>query len=83
LGIRSGFGFLGARAGFDIAEHLITYTVDSSNLDAFYVGLINTIVVSVFGIIFEKTEKHPKKKQSAPKKIQTQRGVWANKFLVD
>jgi len=52
LGIRSGFDFLGIRAGFEINERLIAYTVDSSNLDAFYVGLINTIVVSVIGIIF-------------------------------
>ncbi len=52
LGIRSGFGFLDIRAGFDIAEHLIAYTADSSNLDAFYVGLINTITVSIIGIIF-------------------------------
>ncbi|CAC9605109.1 L-amino acid ABC transporter (Glu/Asp/His/...), permease protein 1 AapQ [uncultured Gammaproteobacteria bacterium] len=52
LGIRSGFDFLEVRAGFDITEHLIAYTVDSSNLGAFYVGLVNTIVVSVIGIIF-------------------------------
>lgn len=39
LGIRSGFGFLDIRAGFDIAEHLIAYTADSSNLDAFLVLL--------------------------------------------
>ncbi len=52
LGIHSGLGFLDLRAGFDIAEHFIAYTPDSSNLDAFYVGLINTIVVSIISIIF-------------------------------
>jgi len=52
LGIRSGFDFLEARAGFDIADRLIAYTADSSNLGAFYVGLVNTITVSVIGIIF-------------------------------
>lgn len=52
LGIRSGFDFLEARAGFDIADLLIAYTADSSNLDAFYVGLVNTITVSIIGIIF-------------------------------
>lgn len=52
LGIQTGFDFLNIKAGFDISEHLIAYTSDSTNLDAFYVGLINTIVVSVVGIIF-------------------------------
>jgi general L-amino acid transport system permease protein len=52
LGIRSGFEFLESRAGFDIAEHLIAYTPDSSNLQVFYVGIINTLVVSVIGIVF-------------------------------
>ncbi len=52
LGIRSGFDFLNNRAGFDIAEYLIAYTPDSTNLQAFYVGLLNTIVVSIVGIVF-------------------------------
>jgi general L-amino acid transport system permease protein len=52
LGIRTGFGFLDIRAGFDIAETLIKYTPDSTNLDAFYVGLLNTLMISAIGIIF-------------------------------
>lgn len=51
-GIQTGFGFLDAETGFDVSEHLIEYSSTSSNLQAFYVGLINTLVVSVVGIIF-------------------------------
>ncbi len=51
-GIKTGFGFLEAESGFDIAEYLIDYSSVSSNLTVFYVGLINTIVVSIVGIIF-------------------------------
>ena len=51
-GIQTGFGFLEAESGFDIAEYLIDYSPTSSNLTVFYVGLINTIVVSIVGIIF-------------------------------
>ncbi|CAC9473062.1 L-amino acid ABC transporter (Glu/Asp/His/...), permease protein 1 AapQ [uncultured Gammaproteobacteria bacterium] len=51
-GIHTGFDFLGVESGFDIAEHLIDYSSASSNLRVFYVGLINTVVVSVVGIIF-------------------------------
>jgi general L-amino acid transport system permease protein len=51
-GIHTGFDFLGVESGFDIAEHLIDYSSTSSNLRVFCVGLINTIVVSVVGIIF-------------------------------
>ncbi|MBT3432268.1 MAG: amino acid ABC transporter permease [Candidatus Thioglobus sp.] len=51
-GITTGFGFLEAESGFDIAEYLIDYSSNSTNLTVFYVGLINTIVVSVVGIFF-------------------------------
>ncbi|WP_428095612.1 amino acid ABC transporter permease [Candidatus Thioglobus sp.] len=51
-GIQTGFGFLEAEAGFDIAEHLIDYSSASNNLQVFYVGLINTLVVSAIGIVF-------------------------------
>ncbi len=51
-GMQTGFGFLGAESGFNISEFLIDYSSTSSNLMVFYVGLINTIVVSVVGIIF-------------------------------
>ncbi len=51
-GIRTGFDFLNLEAGFDIDEHLIDYSPASSNLRVFYVGLINTILVSFIGIVF-------------------------------
>ncbi|MBA5248514.1 Glutamate Aspartate transport system permease protein GltJ (TC 3.A.1.3.4) [hydrothermal vent metagenome] len=51
-GIQTGFGFLGVESGFDIAEYLIDYSSTSTNLRVFYVGLINTLVVSVVGIFF-------------------------------
>jgi general L-amino acid transport system permease protein len=50
--IHTGFAFLSNRAGFDINESMIAYTPEHSNLTVFYVGLINTLVVAVVGIIF-------------------------------
>ena len=47
----AGFGFLNSRAGFDIAQTLISYSSDSTYLRALEVGLINTLVVAFFGII--------------------------------
>ncbi len=49
--ISSGFGFLDQRAGFDIAVHLIPFTSDSTYGEAILVGLLNTIVVAVAGIV--------------------------------
>lgn len=49
--IASGFDFLNGRAGFDIAQTPIQYTSDSTYLRAFYVGMINTIIVAGLGII--------------------------------
>lgn len=48
--IASGFGFLRGRAGFDISQFLIDYTSDSSYGRALVVGLLNTVLVAVFGI---------------------------------
>ena len=54
-GIHTGFSFLKNRAGFDIlpflGNYLQEYTPESSNLTVFYVGLINTLVVALVGII--------------------------------
>lgn len=50
-GISTGFGFLSAESGFDIAEYLIDYSPSSTNLRVFYVGLINTLLVSAVGIV--------------------------------
>ena len=49
-GIASGFGFLHKPAGFAIPQTLIDYTVMSPNARVFWVGLLNTILVSVVGI---------------------------------
>lgn len=49
-GVASGFGFLFTTSGFPIIQSLIDYTEESTYLDAFWVGLINTFVVSTAGI---------------------------------
>lgn len=49
--VASGFGFLGRTAGFDISQSLIPYTSLDTYGRAFWVGLLNTILVAVIGII--------------------------------
>ncbi|MBD8555709.1 amino acid ABC transporter permease [Rhizobium sp. CFBP 8762] len=49
--IASGYGFLNGRAGFDVGQSLIAFTSDSKYGRAFIVGLTNTILVAVTGII--------------------------------
>ena len=46
------YAFLWQRAGYDIGQHLIPYTNDSTHFRALLVGLINTLVVAFFGCIF-------------------------------
>ena len=46
------FHFLDLTAGFDIGEHLISYSRSSTYGRAFLVGVLNTIEVSFLGIIF-------------------------------
>src|SRR5262245_42742958 len=50
--IASGFGFLEQTAGFGISQTLIPYAESSSYGRAFLVGLANTLLVAVLGIIF-------------------------------
>src|SRR5690606_23720802 len=50
-GINSGFGFLDNAAGFGISQHLIDYSESDSYGRVFWVGLLNTLLVSVIGII--------------------------------
>ena len=50
--IASGFGFLWARAGFDISQALIPYSPEMSYGRAFLVGLLNTVLVAALGIVF-------------------------------
>ncbi|MGO4840001.1 ABC transporter permease subunit, partial [Rhizobiaceae sp. 2RAB30] len=49
--IASGFGFLSGRAGFDVSQSLIAYSSDSTYARALVVGLLNTLLVAVTGII--------------------------------
>ena len=46
-----GFDFLAQPAGYDINQTLIDYTNRSSHLRAAIVGLLNTFLVAIFGII--------------------------------
>jgi general L-amino acid transport system permease protein len=50
--IASGLGFWDRTAGFDISQSLIDYANTSSYGRAFWVGLWNTVLVSVIGIFF-------------------------------
>lgn len=50
-GITTGFGFLDERAGFSIPQTLIAYSGDSTYARTFAVGLLNTLLVSIVGII--------------------------------
>jgi len=51
--VASGFGFWNVVAGFDISQTLIAYSPQSSTYGrAFWVGLLNTLVVAGLGIVF-------------------------------
>ncbi|RAI43266.1 amino acid ABC transporter permease [Rhodoplanes roseus] len=50
--IASGFGFWNVTAGFDISQTLISYSAQASTYGrAFWVGLLNTLLVAVLGIV--------------------------------
>jgi general L-amino acid transport system permease protein len=49
--IASGYGFLGKTAGFDITDALVSYSSNSTYWDALVVGFLNTIRVSLLGIV--------------------------------
>ncbi len=50
--ITSGFDFLGTNSGFDVQFSLIPYDGSYSFGRAYLVGLLNTLLVSFFGVIF-------------------------------
>src|SRR5262245_3390532 len=51
--IATGFGFWNVTAGFDISQTLIEYSAQSSTYGrAFFVGLLNTLLVAAIGIVF-------------------------------
>jgi general L-amino acid transport system permease protein len=49
--LASGFDFLGRTSGFDISQKLISYENTSTFGRAFWVGLLNTILVASIGIV--------------------------------
>ncbi len=50
--IASGFGFWNNTAGFDISQTLISYSASTSSFGrAFWVGLLNTLLVAGIGIV--------------------------------
>jgi len=51
-GINTGFGFLSNKASFDIQFSLIEFDSSMTYGRAYLVGLLNTILVSVIGILF-------------------------------
>ncbi|HEY0275842.1 MAG TPA: ABC transporter permease subunit [Paenirhodobacter sp.] len=51
LGKDFNFGFLDNRAGYDIAQHLIPYSNDSTHARAMLVGLLNTLWISILGCL--------------------------------
>jgi len=51
-GIRTGFGFMTQPAGFDILLKLIPFEATDSYGRTFFVGLLNTLLVSFISIIF-------------------------------
>ncbi|MGF7006011.1 amino acid ABC transporter permease [Aminobacter sp. BE322] len=49
--IASGYGFLNGRAGFDVSDTLIAFDSDSTYKRALLVGLLNTVVVALAGVV--------------------------------
>src|SRR3984893_15220762 len=50
--ITAGFGFLKNTAGFDVSQSLIPYSGSDTYAHVFFVGLLNTLLVSLIGIFF-------------------------------
>jgi general L-amino acid transport system permease protein len=46
-----GFSFLDGRAGFNLGQALIPFSGDSTNTTALIVGLLNTLLIAITGII--------------------------------
>jgi len=51
-GIKTGFGFLGSTAGYDVLMSLIPFSATDSYFRIFIVGFLNTALVSLLGIFF-------------------------------
>jgi general L-amino acid transport system permease protein len=50
-GFASGFGFLNQTAGFGVSQSLIPYSESDTYRRVFFVGLANTLLVSILGIV--------------------------------
>jgi general L-amino acid transport system permease protein len=50
--VASGFGFMSQTAGFGVNQTLIPYSESDSYTRVFLVGLLNTLLVAVVGIVF-------------------------------
>jgi general L-amino acid transport system permease protein len=50
--IATGFGFLDQNAGFDVNFSLLSHRETNTYRDIFFIGLLNTLLVSVIGIFF-------------------------------
>jgi general L-amino acid transport system permease protein len=50
-GLNISYSFLGATAGYDINQTLISYSSQSTNLRAAFVGILNTLLVAVLACI--------------------------------
>lgn len=50
-GISSGLGFLSQPAGFDIVQTLVPWEMSMSHGRVLLIGILNTLLVSVLGII--------------------------------
>lgn len=50
-GVTTGFNYLSQRSGFGISQTLVDYSANSTYADAFKVGLLNTLLVSVLAIV--------------------------------
>lgn len=48
-GISSGFDFLSMSAGYDISIRLIPFTSEDTHLRAYFVGLLNTLMIAICG----------------------------------
>ena len=50
-GVTTGFDYLSQRSGFGVSQTLVDYSANSTYADAFKVGLLNTLLVSVLAIV--------------------------------
>ncbi len=51
LGVASGFDFLDLPAGYDVSSSLIPFTSSNTHGRVFFVGLLNTLLVSGLGVV--------------------------------